>query len=265
MGVKPYFFQVSIERRGDHSAGVGKFHTVPYAIGSAAPTGIDQPDICLTSAQFFTQQVCIFCRVQGQEWRTETGGKYRFRFFNPYFRACHTGRVAANKVVHSLFGGQPGNRRQHAIGITGQEKDVFRITFGTTGPDGVWNMINRIRHPRIFRNTTVGKIHLAGPFHKFYIFQDSAMANSAENIRFFFFAQIDGFSVTTAFKIKNFVVGPGMFVIADKRAVGIGAEGRFAGAGKSKKERDIAGCTHIGGAMHGERVGGARRQHEIDD
>ena len=56
-----------------------------------------------------------------------------------------------------------------------------------------------------------------------------------------------------------------MFIIADQHTVGISGERGFSGARQAEEERNIAVFTHVGRAVHGERVFGAGGQDEIDD
>ncbi len=53
--------------------------------------------------------------------------KVALRFGDAALRPRHFGRVAGEEVVHRLLRRQPGDRRQHAEGVGGQEDDVVRV------------------------------------------------------------------------------------------------------------------------------------------
>ncbi len=125
-------------------------------------------------------------------------------------------------------------------------------------------MVDGVRHAGIFRDAAVGVVHLAGAFEESDVFQDGAVTDGAEDVGFFFLGQVDGFGVAAAFKIEHFAGSPGVLVVADERAVRVGAEGGFTGAGEAEEQGDVAVVAYVGGAVHRQGVFGAGGQHEID-
>src|SRR5690606_3053920 len=100
-------------------------HTVSYTIRSFCPSRIDQPYVHIAVLiQFFTQQLCIFCWVQWQEYTAKAGRECSLRFCNTHFCTGYLGCIATDEVVHSLCLVQFGDRGQDTKSIAGQEEYI---------------------------------------------------------------------------------------------------------------------------------------------
>ncbi len=65
--------------------------------------------------------------------------------------------------------------------------------------------------------------------------------------------QADHLGVAAALEVEDAVVAPAVLVVADQRALGIGREGRLAGAREAEEERHVvAVAAVVGAAVHGE-------------
>ena len=120
--------------------------------------------------------------------------------------------------------------------------------------DNVVDMIDRVADPGVFRFGVTAEIDLAGFLVIYQVFQQRIPADSAVNIRFFFFAQVNAFGITPPFKIENAVIVPAVFIVTYQGALGIGRKGGFPGAGKAEKYGRIAILPHVGRAVHGRNL-----------
>ena len=62
------------------------------------------------------------------------------------------------------------------------------------------------------------------------IFEDRSESDGLKDLRFFIKREVNGFSIASAFDIKDTVVGPAVFIIADESAIGVSAESCFTGS-----------------------------------
>ena len=62
--------------------------------------------------------------------------------------------------------------------------------------------------------------------------------------------QVDELGVAAALVVRNTVLRPGVLVVADQLAVGVGGEGRLAGPRKAEQDRAVPALADVGRAMH---------------
>ncbi len=72
----------------------------------------------------------------------EAGGEGGLGFRDPDFSTGHFGGVAADEVVHGLFGGEFGDWRQNAAGVAGEENDVGGVVVRDARDFGVFNVFD---------------------------------------------------------------------------------------------------------------------------
>ena len=72
----------------------------------------------------------------------EAGGEGGLGFRDPDFSTGHFGGVAADEVVHGLFGGEFGDWGQNAAGVTGEEDDICRVIVRDARDFSVFNVFD---------------------------------------------------------------------------------------------------------------------------
>src|SRR5579871_2869713 len=106
---------------------------------------------------------------------------------------------------------------------------------------GARNEVERISRARVLRLLVAVVIGDAGYRIKHHVFQNRAEAiGGGPDLRLGLGGQLDAFGVAAAFEIENAVLAPAVLVVTDERAVRIGRQRRFAGAGKTKEQRTVA-------------------------
>src|SRR5215469_10823028 len=98
----------------------------------------------------------------------------------------------------------------------------------------------------VFGLIGIGKVYRPCAFIKVYIFNQGAELLRAEYLRFLFGRKIDAFGIAAAFEVKNGVVAPAVFVVADKMAVRVGRKCSFPGTRQAEKYSCIAFWSRIG-------------------
>ena len=159
-------------------------------------------------------------------------------------------------MIHRLFRGQPRDRRQHAIGVGGQEDDILghrpQILFRR-----VRDEVDRVGTPAIFGQRIIVQVDLARFLVDHDILQHRAEAlGGGENLRLGLGRQVDHLGIAAALEIEDRRVRPAMLVIADQRARRIGRQRRLARARQAEEDRRVAVRADIGRTMH--------RHHALD-
>ena len=103
------------------------------------------------------------------------------------------------------------------------------------GFNGIGNEMQWIRYPRVFRDTSVGKIDGIGAIEINGVLYQCTRTYGPEDLRFFFFIEIDALGITSAFKIKNALVRPAMFIIPDQFTGRISTQCGFTCSAQTKK------------------------------
>src|SRR5579871_769880 len=75
-----------------------------------------------------------------------------------------------------------------------------------------------------------------------------------KNLRLFFFAQVNAFCITAAFKIKNTVSSPSMLIITNQFSLRVRTESGFACSAKSKENSCITFLPNVSRAMHAQHI-----------
>ena len=63
-----------------------------------------KPNIGIVRVHFFGQQFSVFRRMPGEEGTAEASAESRLRFRYTHFSTGYLGRVAADEMIHGLFG-----------------------------------------------------------------------------------------------------------------------------------------------------------------
>ena len=134
---------------------------------------------------------------------------------------------------------------------------------------GIRNEFERIRGTGIFGLRVVVEVADARLGIEHHVFQHGAEAERRRvDLRLGLRRQLDALGVAAAFEIEHALRAPAVLVVADQRAVGIGRQRRLAGAGQPEEQRDVAGRSDIGGAVHrhhalGRQVVIERGEHRL--
>ena len=232
----------------EHGARMVDIHALSETIGPATPACIDQPAINIVFTYFFTQQGVVNTWVKRHERCAKAGAEGCLWFNNTGFRARNLGRVAGQEVVHGLVGSESGQWWHTPEGVACEHNDVFRVA--------CYARIYRARNirdwiggARVFGKAVVIKVQVPVAKIDADILDDRAeAAGGFVNQRFFFPGEMYHLGIATAFKIEYTVIPPAVFIVANQSALGIGREGGFAGARKSKKDRYIVPFADVGGA-----------------
>ena len=76
------------------------------------PAGVHQPALCAVFGHFLFEQIGVLERMVHHERCTKTGTECDLRLDTQTdLRTGDLGRITTDKVVHRLFGTEPGNRR----------------------------------------------------------------------------------------------------------------------------------------------------------
>ena len=219
------------------------------AVSSAAPTRIDEPDFRAVLIHVGFEKFSVFGRVPNEERRAEACGEGRLGFFYANFRTRDFGGVTGNEVVHRLFGGQLADRRKNAERVAGEKNDVFRMTALAAFLD-VLDVMNRVGSAGVFGERIVVEVDHSRFGIENGVFKDGSEFDRVEDFRFAFSGKVNAFCVTTAFNIDNALVGPVVFVVADKLTTRFGGERSFSSSGKAKEQAGVAVFTFVRRAVH---------------
>lgn len=210
------------------------------------PAGVEQPSIGLVLLNLVGEHLGVAHGVQGQEGLGEARGEGGLGFGDTILGAGHLGGVARDKVEHGLGAVELGDGWQHAAGVTGKENDVGGCRGRQAGDLGVGNVLNGVRTAGVLGQCGIVIVDYAGLGVKDNVLQDRAKADSAENIWLLLRRQADALCVAAALNVEYTLVAPAVLVVTDERTVGVGRQGRLAGARKAKEESDIAVFALIG-------------------
>ena len=82
-------------------------------------------------------------------------------------------------------------------------------------------MIDRIRNTSVLGYALVSEINLT-ILVNCYVFEQCVTCNSAIDVRFRLFIEVDNLGIAATFVVKDTLVIPSMFVVADELALRIG-------------------------------------------
>ncbi len=107
--------QLAIQGGVEHCTRVADADTLADSVGSANPAGIEQPAVDAIAGDLACEQLGILGRVVHHEGATETGAEGDFWLIaHTQLGAAHLGRVAGDKVVERLLGGETRQGRHDA-------------------------------------------------------------------------------------------------------------------------------------------------------
>jgi hypothetical protein len=121
------------------------------------------------------------CWVQNDERLSETGAES-----GDWFPAGNLGSVTTDEMIHDLIIVQFRDEWQNTSGIASQYDDIFGVVRDARD-FGVWDILNWIRAPSVFRETCVIVIDDAVNGVEDDIFKDCAELNGVEDFRCCFF------------------------------------------------------------------------------
>ena len=128
-----HLLEITGESGLNHSPCHVDIHPRSLAVGSTAPTGVDEVDACIGGADFCAQHIGVVPRVTGHEGGSEEAGKGCDRFNDP--RLC-TGQlrcVAHEEPEHRLLVRKFRHRRQNTVGVGGKEENRRRMSATAEG------------------------------------------------------------------------------------------------------------------------------------
>ena len=243
--------EVAVEGGGDHGAGISEIDAAAFAIIATSPAGVDHPDLDALAGYLIAEQGGVAAGVEGEEGRAEAGTESGFWLGDASFRTRYFCGIARDELIHGLSRCEPGDGRQDAIGVTGQEEDIFG-SGADRGFEGVGDKVEGVGDAGVLCDGAVAEIDPVGAGEEAGILYECAGSDGVEDAGFFFFTQVNTFGVATAFEIEDGSGGPAVFVDSDQPAVGVGAEGGLAGAAQSEEEGGIAFRASVGGTVHAQ-------------
>ena len=202
----------------------------------------------------FRQQPGVHGRMSHQKGSAEAGRKRHLRLDDSHLGASHSRRVAGEEVVHRLLTRQTAHRRQHSRSIAGEKDQMPRVP-RHAGHPRVWYALDWIGRTGIFCNRAGLKIDDTTHRVVDNVFQHGSKANRRMDFRLLVRREMNALGIAAAFDIEHASISPAMLIIADQPTQGIGRKRCLAGAGQTKKQRDIsrlpaAGNAFVRGAMH---------------
>ena len=137
------------QRRGDHRSRVRDLHAAADAVGTARPSGVDQPHARLVLGDLLAEHPRVDVRIERQERRAETGAERRLRLRHALLGARHARGVAGEEVIHRAIRRQPAIGGSTPIGIGGEHDDVARMP-GAAGQLGVVDEVDGVGAAGVF-------------------------------------------------------------------------------------------------------------------
>ena len=114
--------------------------------------------------------------------------------------------------------------------------------------------MNGVADTRVGRDAVVGEIWGDAVLLESNVFQHGPKPDGLVNLRLSFRAEVNGLGVAPSFHVEHAVLRPAVLVVANQRPFGIAAEGGFACARQTKKDRHVPVLAHVGRTMHGQNI-----------
>jgi hypothetical protein len=124
-------------------------------------------------------------------------------------------------MVKYLIRGQPTEGRQHAKGIASQEKDVSGM-IALASQLAVVDEIDGISGPSVLGNAIVVELGTPRMGIDHYVLQNTTKTNGIPDLRLSFLGEPNRFGVTAAFDVKDTMIRPAMFVVANEPPFRVG-------------------------------------------
>ena len=119
--------QSSLDHRAHDRTRVRDRHPLAHPIRTADPTRVEHPHLRVVTVDAIDEHVGVCLGWQDEEWRREAGAEDGLGLGHATLGAGDLRRVAGQEVVADLAVVETGHRRQHAIGVGGQEDHVARM------------------------------------------------------------------------------------------------------------------------------------------
>lgn len=201
---------------------------------------------------FLLEKFGIDFWFERKEWLTKTGAESGLGLGDSGFSSGNLGSVSVEEVLHGLFGGELADRREDSESIGGEEDDVFGMS-ANTGNARAIDEFDWVRAAGVFGDRFV--IVIGGViFVEIDVFEHRSEPDCVEDLWFFFFGEVDTFSVASTFKVEDSGVGPTVLIVADEVAIWVGGDGCFSGSGEPKEEGGIAGFANVCRAVHAHHI-----------
>ncbi len=156
--------EAAVERGAQQRAGMGDRHALADPVGAARPAGIDEPAIGLEAGDAVAQHLGVLRGVTRHERRAEAGREHRLGLLaEPDLGAGDLRRIAREKMVHRLLGGELGDRRHDPERVAGQHDDVFGMRRHPVLV-GIGDEVERIAGPGVFGEAVV--VNVGHPAHR---------------------------------------------------------------------------------------------------
>src|SRR5262249_21266384 len=99
----------------------------------------------------------------------------RLWFDDAYLGSLHLGRISRHEVVHRLSRSQPTHGGKNSKGIAREKYDVPWMA-SHAGNLRVWDVLDRVAAPRVFRDRNVGKVYIACVRVENHVFENGPKA-----------------------------------------------------------------------------------------
>ena len=110
---------------------------------ATGPAGVHEVRDGAVRRELLVEELGVDRRVQREEGGAEARGESRRRLGHTTLSVGDLGGEAGDEVVHGMAGAQPGDRRQHAEGVAGEEDASLRVLAGA-GLDVGRDVVERV-------------------------------------------------------------------------------------------------------------------------
>ncbi len=171
-------------------------------------------------------------------------------------------------MVHDLGRGEDRHGRQHAEGVGGEQHD--RLGVGTLGALGHARVAGEgVGEAGVLGDRAVEQVEVlgVGVGHRLtgqgrHVLDQGALhRQGGRDDGLVVLVEIDQLGVAAVLEVGHATLGPDVLVVADQEAVGVGREGRLAGARQAEEDRRVAVGADVGRAVHRQLALGG--QHEV--
>mmetsp|Transcript_18394 Transcript_18394/g.33340 ORF Transcript_18394/g.33340 Transcript_18394/m.33340 type:complete len:213 (+) Transcript_18394:376-1014(+) len=209
-------------------------HAFTRSIRPTRPSRVDKIGTGSMLFQFLSKQIGVASGMKSHKGSSKACRKVGNGFLDSTFGSSNLGCVTTQKVVHGLFATEFGHWRQDTKGIARKKNDVIGMSSNLRLPVIV-NVKDWIRDASIFRFRNVEIVgNIVRSLHA-DIFQERIRFNGPIDIRFRLFGKINRLGIATAFKVKDSIIVPTVFIITNEITMRICRESRLSSTGESKE------------------------------
>mmetsp|Transcript_3001 Transcript_3001/g.5561 ORF Transcript_3001/g.5561 Transcript_3001/m.5561 type:complete len:365 (+) Transcript_3001:212-1306(+) len=247
-------FELAVVDAVDDGTGVLQRKALALSVGSAGPSGVDEPAVGAMLRYLLCKQLRVFAWMPHEERSTETCRESRGRLLHTLFGTCDLGSVAAHEVVHSLLWRQLRDWRQDSKSVAGEHDDVLRH-WAYRRNLGVVDVVDRVGQPRVLGERAVFVVDVARNEVVLDVFEHGAELGGVEDLWLLVAAEVDGLGVAASLDVEHSVVSPDVLVVANEQALWVARKRGLSGSREAEEDADVAVFALVGTCVH--------RQHAL--